>query len=187
MHRVVAAASSELAEEAHCVYDAEFAHQRISGSLRYLRDRVKVCSHCGISETRPRREMGVIFKSGSSLGRRSSLSSAVTKKSAPAVDASATWSASIADNPACANESANRSEASDSVSRSRASVRIAVASSRLCASGVRLISNSRASDVSKEIVPCCTEARMAKTASVSTRILGWVWSSSGRCKQQVSK
>ncbi len=187
MHRVVATASSELAEEAHCVYDAEFAHKRISGSLRYLRDRVKVCSHCGISETRPRREMGVIFRSGSSLARRSSLSSAVTKKSAPAVDASATWSASIADNPACANESANRSEASDSVSRSRASVRIAVASSRLCASGVRLISNSSASDVSKEIVPCCTEARMAKTASVSTRILGWVWSSSGRCKQQVSK
>jgi hypothetical protein len=79
LRSVVTASSSELAEESHCVYDAEFSHKRISSSLRYLSDGVKVCSHCGISETRPRSEMGTTFRFASSLARRSSLSSVVTK------------------------------------------------------------------------------------------------------------
>jgi hypothetical protein len=77
--RVVATACSKLAEEAHCVDDAEFSHKGVSRSLRDLRDRGKVCSHCGISETRPRREIGVTFRFGRAFARRSSLSSAVTK------------------------------------------------------------------------------------------------------------
>jgi hypothetical protein len=43
--RVVATACSELTEETNGIDDTEFSDERISGSLRYLRDGVKVCTH----------------------------------------------------------------------------------------------------------------------------------------------
>ena len=59
---VVATPSPELTKKANGIDDTEFSHERISRSLRYLGDWIKVCTHCNISETKPRMDMGVTLR-----------------------------------------------------------------------------------------------------------------------------
>ena len=62
LRREVAIASPELTKETNGIHDSEFSYERISRSLCYLRDWIKVCIHYKISEMKPRTEMGVALR-----------------------------------------------------------------------------------------------------------------------------